>query len=77
MNQSISVDAKRNLRRKVTRRGGGLLLNKRELADALGEEERSITSWVKSGILPVISCGYRTQRFVLKDVLSALAKRKI
>jgi hypothetical protein len=75
MNQTQSVaDAKR---RKVKRRGRGLLLNKRELADVLGEEERTIITWVRAGILPVISCGYRTQRFKLSDCIGALEKRTI
>jgi hypothetical protein len=68
---------KTNSDRKVTRRGNGALLDTRELANALGENERTIRSWRAAGIIPVIQCGYRTQRFKLPDVMDALERRTI
>jgi hypothetical protein len=63
--------------RKSRRRGKGCLLNGAELAAALGEEQRTITTWRRRGIIPFIDAGYRTKRYKLDDVLHALAKRTI
>ena len=76
-NQTQSVDTTKNPHRKVMRRGGGAVLDPRELAAALGESERTIRTWRKAGILPVIHCGYRTYRFKLPDVMAALERRTI
>jgi hypothetical protein len=76
-NQTQSGGMKKNPHRKVTRRGGGAVLDPRELAAALGESERTIRTWRKAGILPVIHCGYRTYRFKLPDVMAALERRTI
>ncbi len=62
---------------KITRRGGGALLDEPELALALGESPRTIRSWRMSGVIPSIVCGYRTRRYKLDDVLAALAKRVV
>jgi hypothetical protein len=64
-------------KRKSKRRGNGCLLNGSELAVALGEESRTITTWRKRGIIPWIDAGYRTKRYKLADVLAALEKRTI
>ncbi len=53
------------------------MLDERELAAALGESERTIRTWRKAGVIPVIVCGYRTHRYKLDDVLAALAKRSV
>ncbi len=63
--------------RKITRRGGGALLDEPELARVLGESERTIRTWRQAGVIPVIVCGYRTRRYKLADVLTALDKRTV
>ena len=63
--------------RKITRRGGGALLDERELAAALGESERTIRTWRKAGVIPAINCGYRTNRYKLADVMASLEKRTV
>lgn len=52
-------------------------LNISELAAALGEKERSIRTWTRSGILPVCVIGTRTHRYSLSAVLAALEKRSV
>jgi hypothetical protein len=64
-------------RRKVHRRGNGLLLTAEEVATCLGEEPRTIHTLRKKGILPFYELGYRCKRFKLSDCLEALEKRKI
>jgi hypothetical protein len=66
------------LRRKAgPRRGGGVLLTAGELAIQLGEQERTIWTLYRNGILPSYDLGYRIKRFKLSDCLKALEKRKI
>lgn len=62
---------------KSKRRGNGCLLNQSELAAALGEEPRTITTWRQRGIIPCIDAGYRSKRYKLVDVLAALERRTI
>lgn len=63
--------------RKVTRPGGGALLDARELAAALGESERTIRTWRQAGVIPSIVVGYRTYRYTIEDVMAALEKRVV
>ncbi len=63
--------------RKITRPGGGAILDEPELAGVLGESDRTIQTWRKAGVIPVIVCGYRTHRYRLEDVLAALEKRSV
>ncbi|MGI8435940.1 MAG: helix-turn-helix transcriptional regulator [Chthoniobacterales bacterium] len=55
----------------------GLLLDAAQLADELGERERTIATLRKKGAIPYLSLGHRTVRFKLADVLAALEKRTI
>ena len=64
-------------KRKYRRPGRGVLLTEEELARELGEEPRSIRNWRRSHVLPSVTIGYRTVRFILDDCLKALAKRTI
>ena len=64
-------------RRKVHRRGNGVLLTAEELANLLGEEPRTIHTLRKKGILPFYELGYRCKRFKLAECLAALELRKI
>jgi len=59
------------------RRGGGVLLDEREMASVLGESSRSVRTWRKTGVIPAIVVGHRTVRFKLEDVLAALQKRVV
>lgn len=63
--------------RRITRPGGGTLLDEPELARVLGESERTVRTWRQAGVIPVMVCGYRTLRYRLEDVLAALAKRTV
>lgn len=63
--------------RKSKRRGNGCLLDGKELAAVLGEENRTITTWRRRGIIPWIDAGYRSKRYRLADVLKALERRTI
>lgn len=63
--------------RKTSRRGGGALHDTPELASALGENERTIRTWRKNGIIPCLVLGYRTYRYRIADVLEALEKRVV
>ncbi len=67
---------KRNGDRKK-RRGGGQLLDVRELAAELGETERTVRSWKHKHAIPYVDLGYRTHRFRLNEVLAALERRTI
>jgi len=64
-------------KRKYRRPGRGLLLTEEELARELGEERRTVRNWRHTGVLPSVSCGYRSVRFFLNDCLKALAKRSV
>jgi hypothetical protein len=59
------------------RQGGGLLLTARELAQKLGEREKTIFTWYRSGLIPGLDLGWRIRRFKLGDVLAALEKRRV
>jgi len=63
--------------RKYRRRGNGELLTEEELANALGEETRTIRSWRQAGIIPTIVLGYRSRRFRLDAVMEALRRREV
>ena len=76
VNNEKNRDVK-HARRKVRRRGGGLLSTESEVALALGENERTIRSWYHRHIIPGLRLGHRTVRFKLPDVLDALSKREI
>lgn len=67
----------RTRRGEEKRRGGGALLDARELATALGENERTIRTWRNAGIIPSLCLGYRTYRYRLEDVMTAIAKRTV
>ena len=64
-------------RRKVHRRGNGVLLTADELATYLGEEPRTIHTLRRKGILPFYELGYRCKRFKLSECLDALKARRI
>lgn len=55
----------------------GLLLDTPQLADALGQLERTIETLRRKGAIPYISLGHRTVRYKLADVLAALEKRTV
>jgi hypothetical protein len=48
-----------------------------EIANALGEKERTIRSWRHAGVIPAVVIGYRTVRYKLGDVIAALEKRTV
>jgi len=64
-------------RAKPQRTGNGALMDKHELAPALGESIKTIDTWTKSGVIPFIPCGAHTRRYLLNDVLRALSRRQI
>jgi hypothetical protein len=64
-------------RKAARRRGGGVLLTAEELAVQLGEQERTVWTLYRNGILPGYDLGYRLKRFRLSDCLKALEKRKV
>jgi DNA-binding transcriptional MerR regulator len=53
------------------------LLDTPQLAEALGQGERTIRTWQRKRIIPVIVCGHRTHRYRLSDVQRALEKRTL
>ena len=57
--------------------GAKPLLTIVETAAALGESERSLRTWTKAKIIPVIIIGTRTHRYKLQDVISSLEKRAV
>ena len=59
------------------RQGGGILLTAKELAQKLGEREKTIFTWYRSGLIPGYDLGWRIRRFRLEAVLKALEKRKV
>jgi hypothetical protein len=59
-----------SLLEECARRGGGVLLDARELANALDESERTIRTWRQAGVIPVTVCRYRTHRFKLEAEFS-------
>jgi len=63
--------------RKHVRRGNGTLLTLSEVAKALGETDRTIKSWQRNRVIPVIDLGWRTKRFRLDSVLKALERREL
>ena len=63
--------------RKYKRTGNGTLLTLSELAKALGETERTIKSWQRNRVIPVIDLGWRTKRFQLESVMKALERREL
>lgn len=57
---------------------GSYLLDKRQLAQALGlKSVRLIDMWIKKRMIPVIIGGHRTRLFNLERVLAALQKFEI
>jgi hypothetical protein len=66
-----------SLKRRIIRPGQGLLLSVPELARTLGESEKTIRSWSNANIIPTVDCGFRTKRFSLDQVMSALKRRTI
>jgi hypothetical protein len=62
---------------KYERRGNGALKTEEEIANALGEEPRTIRTWRHNGIIPVIVLGHKTRRYRLESVLAALQKREV
>lgn len=63
--------------KKFCRRRDGVLLTAEQLAEELGESSRTIRTWKQKHVIPFVAISYRTQRFVLADVLAALARRTI
>jgi DNA-binding transcriptional regulator YiaG len=63
--------------KKFCRRRDGVLLTAEQLAEELGESSRTIRTWRQKHVIPYVAISYRTQRFVLADVLTALARRTI
>ena len=61
----MSEKTVRNLVKTLNRPGGGELKDISEIAAALGEAERTITSWTQSGVIPSLRIGYRTVRYRL------------
>ena len=64
-------------RAKPTRTGNGVLMDKYELAPALGESVKTVDTWTKNGVIPFIPCGPHTRRYQLNDVLRALQRRQV
>ena len=64
-------------RARPQRTGNGVLMDKHELAPALGESVKTVDSWTKNGVIPVLVCGPHTRRYLLNDVLRALSRRQI
>jgi len=64
-------------RKKFCRRRDSVLLTAEQLAEELGESSRTIRTWKARHVIPFVAISYRTQRFVLADVLAALARRTI
>ena len=57
---------------------GSYLLDKRQLAQALGlKSVRLIDMWIKKRMIPVIVGGHRTRLFNLERVLAALERFEI
>ena len=79
MNTVVVANEKRTFpdRKRPQRNGGGALLDKYELAPALGESVKTIDTWTKAGVIPFIPCGPHTRRYLLNDVLRALSRRQI
>jgi hypothetical protein len=64
-------------RKKFRRHRDGVLLTADQLAAELGESVRTIRTWKQRHVIPFCAISYRTQRFVLADVLAALNRRTI
>jgi hypothetical protein len=63
--------------RKAIRPGGGCLQTEADIARALGESEKTILNWRLNGVIPYIDAGFRSKRYRLEDVISALSKRTV
>lgn len=74
---TAALGESKQVRKAIKRPGGGALQDTRELAATLGESERTVRSLYKSGVIPGLVLGYRTLRFKLPDVMSALEKRSV
>jgi len=64
-------------RRVPPRPGNGKcgLVNTHQLAENLGEHEKTIISLRKAGVIPYVVAGPRCYRYFLADVIEALRKR--
>jgi predicted site-specific integrase-resolvase len=45
--------------------------------DTPGVTKRTIVSWRRAGLIPFIKLGYRTYRYDLERVLTALGRREV
>jgi hypothetical protein len=48
-----------------------------EIARALGESQRTVLNWRLNGLIPYIDAGFRSKRYRLADVISALDKHAV
>jgi predicted DNA-binding transcriptional regulator AlpA len=65
-----------NIQRHKNRPGGGRFLTAQELAAKAGEQERTIWTLYRNGILPAYDLGRRIKRFTEADYIKAVQKRK-
>ena len=63
--------------RKSQRSGNGRLKTAEEIATALGENTRTISTLRRSGKIPYLKLGWRTVRYDLDKVVAALQRLEV